>query len=226
MAQQNLCTQASLSLLTETISRIMFTAVLTCIFISADALAAGELVLEKGALFSKDQPFVKNLGQGSSAKYLSLSLSYEPFKKLREQVEKVLTEESKTKIELKNRGEAHVTVVTPPEFTDSLAAQLSIEKVHEMAEALKMQESTALEPICVGRGEAKIDGKLEYTYFLVVKAPKLLEVRKSLQEKAKGFDADHFYPHVTLGFTKQDLHEQQGVIKNEKSCWRKVALQQ
>ncbi len=193
--------------------------------LSRVASSAVELKLEASAMHSKGQPFTKNLGQNSSAKYLSLNLAFEPYRKLREQVEKILSEESKSKVELKNRGEAHVTVITPPEFNESLAAQINIEKVHEMAETLQMQESTVLEPVCVGRGEAKIDGQTEYTYFLVVKAPKLLEVRKALQEKAKAFDAAHFYPHVTLGFTKQDLHEQQGVIKNDKSCWRKVVIQ-
>ena len=82
-----------------------------------------------------------------------------------------------------------------------------------------------IRPVCIGRGEALVDGKPEETYYVVVNVPVLLRVRHALHSafmKARGnpidFRPNHFYPHITLGFTKQDLYEQNGVIKNSDSC--------
>lgn len=63
------------------------------------------------------------------------------------------------------------------------------------------------------------------TVYLVVQSPDLVERRKALRNQFErnggrtgDFDADRFFPHITVGFTGRDLHESDGVIKNNDSC--------
>jgi 2'-5' RNA ligase len=123
------------------------------------------------------------------------------------------------KTKLKNRGEAHITVVTPPEWK-VLSQKLSIEEVHQWALDDKLHRAP-YRPVCVGTYKLKDDS----TYFVVVESLALLRFRQKLkhefdQRHGQGdFDPEHFKPHVTLGFTHKDLHEQDGAQKDESSCW-------
>lgn len=58
-----------------------------------------------------------------------------------------------------------------------------------------------------------------------VNSPDLVAIRKEIQElyvsrggDGRLFEANHYYPHITVGFSKQDLHEADGVIKDKNSC--------
>ena len=131
--------------------------------------------------------------------------------------------EEQDKIKLSARNEAHVTVISPPEF-QTLKALISMSEINEIAERWEIQKSE-VHAVCIGRGEAALNGHEERTYFVVVEAENLFSIRRAVRDlfverggDAESFKADHFYPHITIGFTKQDLHEQNGVIKNAKSC--------
>ena len=126
---------------------------------------------------------------------------------------------------LKSRGEAHITVITPPEYTDDLSKFISIKEIDEIAEKFKIQSSTYT-PVCLGRGFTTAANKdyLE-TYFIVVRSPDLLKIREEIakvyyQRGGKKFDPLKFYPHITVGFTERDLYDTDGVIKNEKLCMK------
>lgn len=103
---------------------------------------------------------------------------------------------------LVSRGEAHLTVVTPPEMK-----RLKPRARQRLLADLRRQ-TLALRPVCLGVGKS---GDLA-TYFLVVDAPAI----KKLRQRAGLWD--HYYPHVTLGFTERDLHEADGVRKDRRSC--------
>lgn len=150
-------------------------------------------------------------------RYLVLALPYEPAEALRLDLEKEL------KQTLKNRGESHITVLREFELK-TLRKKLSTQEIRNIASYVDATENK-LTPLCIGRGEAKIDGKLEQTYYVVVSAPALLKMRYAILKqfverggKADAFQAGYYYPHITLGFTKQDLHESSGVTKDLKSC--------
>ena len=167
--------------------------------------------------------------------YVAMPLPFAPFSDLhRHLIARVETEQGLNS-KLISRGEAHVTVLTPPEF-DQLKSLISIDEINSIANALDIQNSK-ITPVCLGRGDAVVEGKHEQTYYVVVEAPKLLEIRRTIAEtfvKRGGsldisaasspasshaaFDAENFYPHVTVGFTKRDLFDQDGVIKSKKSC--------
>lgn len=162
----------------------------------------------------------------SAARYVSYDLDYAPFEKLR------IDLEARLKLKLENRGEAHITIVTPPEFS-KLAEVLKPEEIHhQIQQVLSKEESPQIERVCLGQGTLRhgLKGK-EQTWFLVVKFPAALEAREKLAEEFEKrmaslpapkssavFKAREFYPHVTLGFVGRDLHLQDGVIKNISSC--------
>ncbi len=110
---------------------------------------------------------------------------------------------------LKNRGEAHMTVVTPPEMQslDKSSRAKFLEQLNGIDWTQKI-----ITPICLGRGFSDLDGQRESTYFIVVDSPAVNAVREK-------FGLKHFFPHITLGFSKRDLHFEDGVVKDRKSCF-------
>lgn len=152
-----------------------------------------------------------------SKSYLSLELPYAPFESLRLRLEKEL------QITLKNRGEAHITVISPPEFK-KMQKKLSMKEIYSLAEKRGLLQ-TPYQLICIGKGTASERGETLSTYFAVVQAENLFSIRKAIQDlyiKRGGdkgdFNPEQFYPHVTLGFTHRDLHFEDGIIKGANSC--------
>lgn len=150
--------------------------------------------------------------------YLAMALPFAPTARLREQLEKKLGRE------LIHRGEAHITVVTPPE-AEKIAPYVTIEEVQQIAETSQIQNAQ-VSAVCLGRGVARAD----QTYFIVVQSDDLRAIRRAIQKRVldrggnlRLFQADHFFPHVTVGFTSRDLHEGDGVIKNARSCLYQLA---
>lgn len=170
-------------------------------------------------------PFIEHSGSGQWDNYLTMNLPFEPMADLFEQV--VITE----KKQLVNRGEAHITVITPVEYWQILRPQaVSIDEVNQIARDMNIQKSR-FEVICLGRGEVKIGGQLEQSYFVVVKSEGLIKIRKKIKDlyllkggREAKFDPQHFYSHITLGFTMRDLHEADGVIKDQRACIHPITI--
>lgn len=157
--------------------------------------------------------------------WLQMNLPYPPMRNLQEQVEKA------EGVKLKTRGEAHITVVTPVEFWNVLKSKVSMEEINKMAVSLRIQSSD-LEVVCLGKGEATLDSRVAKTYFVVVMSKNLIEVRRRINElyisrggASGSFVPMNYYPHITLGFTDRDLHESDGVIKGSNSCVYPISLQ-
>ena len=142
--------------------------------------------------------------------YISLDLEYPEYQQTLNRLDTFLS------TKLVNRGEAHITVITPPEFK-TLSANANPESLHQDWQDWKTKNFSK---VCLGEGVLKEKNKVLKTYYVVVESPELLAFRKFLKEKyaAKDFNAETFYPHITLGFTEKDLHFEQGVIKSPKSC--------
>ena len=168
--------------------------------------------------------FIPHRGNGFFKNYLTMNISFAPMADLFRQL---LIDQRKP---LTNRGEAHITVVTPPEYQFVLGKLVTIDEIDEIASKNRIQNST-FHVICVGRGEKVIESKLEQTYFVVVDSDDLLSIRKQVEklylerggDKGK-FSADHFFPHITLGYTKRDLYEQDGIKKDKRSCWKNINI--
>ncbi|HEX7674379.1 MAG TPA: hypothetical protein VF412_09415 [Bdellovibrio sp.] len=163
--------------------------------------------------------FVKHEG---AEPYLSMTLNYGPFKEFVDKVDHF------TYRPVQSRGEAHITVITPPEFKDDLSKFVTIQEINEIAEKSDIQKSV-YKPVCMGKGTAIDGGKFLENYFIVVESENLLNIRKKVAElyKKRGgsrFDPLHFYPHITLGFTDHDLFENSGVIKDARSCMKTLHI--
>ena len=180
---------------------------------------AASLYLDPKIKDGKAVEFLKFSGPGEYDNYLTMNLPFAPIKHLFEQVQEA------EGLMLKSRGEAHITVLTPVEYWNILKPlSISISDIDQLAESMQIQ-SSRFEVRCLGMGKAMLHGKEEKTFFVVVESDDLLEIRRRIQKLviAKGgaatdFDPNHFYPHITVGYTTDDLHEKHGVIKNLNSC--------
>jgi hypothetical protein len=167
--------------------------------------------LDGAGLSGKTVAFVSNPG------YLVMNLPLAPYKALYEGIE------AKIGAHLKNRGEAHITTILPPEY-DALKGCVSQAEMDQAAQDTKIEEADVT-PVCVGMGTADAPHPMA-TFFVVVKSQKLLDVRHAVDAVCKkhmpggvpAFQPDHFFPHVTLGFTDRDLFEQDGVVKDMRAC--------
>lgn len=110
---------------------------------------------------------------------------------------------------LQTRDESHLTVLTPPEFM-RLSPELRQQLLKDL-QALDWTKSQ-IKPLCIGHGEAEVKGHKEAAFFVVVEAAGIKKIREK-------YGLQDFYPHITLGFTKRDLHFEDGVRKDTSSCY-------
>jgi 2'-5' RNA ligase len=163
-------------------------------------------------------PFIKHEEDKPFGSYVVMNLPYEPVKALYQSIEK------KSGQKLITRGEAHITVITPVEFDKVLKRHLTIGEITKIATDASIQ-SAAFEITCLGKGELKVGRDLLVTYFVVTPSEQLLEIRKAVEQKfiSSGgtpgeFNAESFYPHITVGYSKRDLHFEDGVMKDDNAC--------
>lgn len=163
-----------------------------------------------------EMPFISHEGPGKFSNYLVLNLPYSPIKKIALKVEKTFD------LSLISRGEAHITVLTSPEY-EVIGKKLSMSEINKMFK--ETLQKTRFEALCLGSGKTLLSGEKASTFYVVVRSNDLLQARKIIYEKyiSKGgdkmsFDPLEYYPHITVGFTHKDLHINHGVIKDVRSC--------
>ncbi|OUR96355.1 hypothetical protein A9Q84_08345 [Halobacteriovorax marinus] len=173
-------------------------------------------------------PFKYHMGSGAFQRSLQMNVNFPAV----QDIFKTLDKELKGKLTKRNaRIEAHITVITPPEFDSKLAEFISIEEIHQLALAKGIQHST-FDIVCIGKGEAKISGELEETYYLVIQSNALNKLREEIRDlyisrggNPQQFSATDYYPHITIGYTSKDLHiGPHGVKKNIESCYRDIDI--
>ncbi|MBI4870815.1 MAG: 2'-5' RNA ligase family protein, partial [Candidatus Riflebacteria bacterium] len=168
------------------------------------------VTLDRSIKHNHDLPFVPHHGPGRFDSALAMNVRYGPILELRGQLEKQLGLELDFLKAWDPKGEAHVTVVTPLEYYDVLRPHLSIERLDELAREARIQDSP-LKVLGVGCGRVNLDEKMEETYFLIVQSDELVRLRQKLHAeffarggRAAAWDPRHFYPHITIGYTKRD----------------------
>jgi hypothetical protein len=180
--------------------------------------------LSRSVFQASQLDFIAHVGPGPFDSYLVQPVNYRPIEALRRQLETELPQP------IQNRGEAHITVILAKEFQSVLKQTLSMPEINTIARSENIV-GAPFEAICVGEGAALVNGKLEHSYFLVIKAEKQLQIRRKIAAAfvAKGgnpgdFDAEDFRPHITLGFTKRDLTAEDDVVKDQTSCVQSVKM--
>ena len=192
---------------------------------SADSYK-GQLYLDSNVLKNESLDFIEHIGPSDNpmGSAMAMNIQYSPILALRHQIEKKLNLKKPLNF-LKAwspNGEAHVTTITPVDYR-KLKGFVDIGKINQIARDFDIQASD-LTILGIGRGKAVIEEKNEETYFVIVKSENLLKIRRAIYQeflKAKGdpnaWDPEHFFPHITIGYTRGDLHEDNGVIKDVKN---------
>lgn len=187
------------------------------------ALPANKLVRPRyvvGAALARPDlvPYVSHRGRGAFANYVAIQLPYEPAAVLKAEVE------SGFSVQLRSRGEAHLTVITPPEFHDALSSRLTIDEIDAMAVEDGLQRA-AFEIECLGQATALVEGRRQSVFYVVLRAPAARAFRGRVEAEfrkrgglASQFDADSYFPHITIGFTQRDLHFEDGARKDASTC--------
>ncbi|KAI8637137.1 hypothetical protein BD408DRAFT_425059 [Parasitella parasitica] len=141
-------------------------------------------------------------------------------------VEPVFEILNSTQVPLFTRGESHITVISPPEFSILSTTGITIDQLDQIALDEKIQH-TKVKIVCLGK--ENVDGRIVYQ--LIVTAPNLVKIRrKAFQLFAKRggntslFDPNSFWPHITVGFTSGDLFIEDGVYKGSNVCYRPISL--
>ncbi|KAF1804644.1 hypothetical protein FB192DRAFT_1275489 [Mucor lusitanicus] len=80
-----------------------------------------------------------------------------------------------TQVPLLNRGESHITVISPPEFGVLATAGITIDQVNQIALKEKIQ-SSKVKIVCLGKED--VNGKIVYQ--LIVSAPNLVTIREKV----------------------------------------------
>jgi len=181
-----------------------------------------DLKLTTDIYHNNEELFHSHQGTGPFDSALAMSTQYPPIAKLRLQIESFINKKLEYFKGWNPQGEAHVTVVTPGEFFDVLKSKLTMSEIEAIADKYDIQESRLM---IQGLGSAKvlIDGKEEETFFLIVDSSELRNIRQQIfyEFTRRGgdraaFDPSWFFPHITIGYTKRDLHEADGIKKNLK----------
>lgn len=157
---------------------------------------------------------------------LAINLPNEPYQLLFLEIQKALGLKLKRFTGWNPAGESHLTVVTPPEFEMTLSRHLSAEEIDTIACDLRIQEAD-IRPLGIGTGAViHADGTPGQTFFLIADSAKAREVRHAIHMayvnkggEPSDWDPTWYFPHVTIGFTHSDIHEQQGLLKDIKHAW-------
>ena len=171
-------------------------------------------------LYSK-QEFISHINPDAFyGTYLIQNVSYEPVLKIKNAIEKIKN------IQLISRGEAHITILTPPEFNKIKESypDFSMEQIESLYKDKIQNMSWKNLGIGVQKGQNH-KGEYSEVYYLVVHSKDLRELRYKIQ---KDFDISNevFNPelqdfHVTIGFTNSDLHN---IDKSAKTLDKDLAM--
>lgn len=185
------------------------------------------LASESDIILSKDvfnsAPFSSEFMEDGA---LIRNINYKSVKALVKQVEAVRG------IKLIDRGEAHITVITPPEaqgwFHPSrkgINFLISYKELH--LKYAKIIQQTKFSVVCIGEA---IEGD-KHVFFLVVDSPALREIRSEIateleaRSKFSGlmthFDPNLYDPHITIGYIGGDVFSKP---KDLTSCSKDLKL--
>lgn len=202
---------------------VLMTVLLSLTACQQSQTTSASFVISSQVYHNQSLPFIAHVGKGSFANYVAMTINYDAVKPLFLQLQSYLG------WQLKHRGEAHITVITPVEYDKVLKPYLSMQTINSMVTDIQHSQ---FELVCIGRFEKQMKQKSEQTYYLVVKSKDLLQLRQRIANafvqaggQAEDFDVVAFYPHITLGFSAQDMHLSDGAYKDSRSCAFPLSVQ-
>ena len=197
--------------------------ILMSLNIKCYALGNAKLAISPQILVSTSVPFISHSGPGAFDNALAMNIPYQPVAMVRHQLSALLNYNLSAFKGWNAQGEAHITAITPPEYS-ILGRYVSIYKMNEIAAKNSIQNSD-FQILGMGSGFLNVNSNIQSTCFLIVNSLNLLSIRKQIYNEylrnggpEGSWNPLHFYPHITAGFTLRDLHEQDGVIRNKGSA--------
>ncbi|KAJ3252202.1 hypothetical protein HK103_001769 [Boothiomyces macroporosus] len=134
---------------------------------------------------------------------------------------------------LKTRGEAHITVIQPPEFDDTLKGFLTMDQVNKIVLDNNLQ-STPFKIVCLGHSSQIDDlavGVRHNVYNLIVESTGLVQIRRKVYDAfvaaggdPSNFNPDDFLPHITVGYDERDWFEADNVYKTKHTCIKDIDI--
>jgi 2'-5' RNA ligase len=128
---------------------------------------------------------------------------------------------------LQNRGEAHITVITPPEAQgwfnkDKKGINFLISPIELHKKYFSTIQKTKFTAKCIGK---QTNEKGNIVFFIVVESKDIFNIRYEIQKEVESraeftgkkvsFNAENYYPHITIGYVGGDVH---GVSKGLDTC--------
>ena len=153
----------------------------------------------------------------SHSDWVGIPLPFAPVEELRLALEKQLGKK------LQHRGEAQITVITPSEWR-VISQVLKMNTLDKLVTELKASEAK-IKVKCLKKVSVMLAGRSEESWVVSLEAPELYELRQKIWRRflANGgisheFPWKRWAPHVTVGFTAQDLHDEDRVSKDRSDC--------
>lgn len=141
--------------------------------------------------------------------YLIRNVAYKPVQKIRQHIER------KRNIVLAHRGEAHITVITPPEYESmkKWKSTISMSEINNLVEPTIQHFKFEIQGIGSLSGTNTKNQETQ-VFFIVVQSDGLRFLRQLVALKYKipktVFDPSAQDFHITIGFTKSDLFPRPG----------------
>jgi hypothetical protein len=186
---------------------------------------AQNLSLSRKVFDTQFESFSSHQGEGQFDSYLAMNIPFGPVNKFFKQIV------NRSRTPLMSRGEAHITVIGPLEYSNELSGYISMNEIDLIAKDYKIQESS-FSIICLGSAQKFINGDFTQTYYLVVDSPALLKLRQNILKHivSRGgsptlFVPENYYPHITVGFIRSDLHDSDGVYKDISTCESDIEIE-
>ena len=187
-----------------------------------------EIELSKSILNTSKMEFLEHIDeQVPMRNALALNVEYDQISQVRDEIKKVIKRKITFFKGWDKDGEAHVTVITPVEYSQALMSKVSMKEINSIAKNNQIQNSD-LKILGMGSGEKIAQGKKQETFFIIVDSMNLRKIRHLVYDlfvkrggDPSAFDPTWFFPHITIGFTKTDLHENSGIFKNLKHSYDK-----
>ncbi|KAJ9530140.1 hypothetical protein QJQ45_023423 [Haematococcus lacustris] len=134
---------------------------------------------------------------------------------------------------LVNRGDVYITTISTAEYAVlSSLSSITIQDINAIAMASDIQASSFV-PHCVARFRKSLvtPAVVDEAYNVPASSADLVAIRQRVSDlyqmlggEPGMFNPTSFLPHITLGFSRRNMGDADGVFKGENACWAPISL--
>ncbi|KAL6762462.1 hypothetical protein V8C86DRAFT_2518281 [Haematococcus lacustris] len=134
---------------------------------------------------------------------------------------------------LVNRADVYITTISTAEYAVlSSLSSITIQDINAIAMASDIQASSFV-PHCVARFRKSLvtPAVVDEAYNVPASSADLVAIRQRVSDlyqmlggEPGMFNPTSFLPHITLGFSRRNMGDADGVFKGENACWAPISL--